>query len=99
MPHSKSSFYCNPLPLHLFQDTLLELPLHLLARLVRGRLAVEGEQAAQVELRLLQQLDLADVDLNCTVSIFTSRMVPNLPPHPGVSGPKNVVFQRTFWRG
>ena len=50
-------------PLHLLQDTLLELTLHLLALLIRGRLAVEGEQSTELELGLLQQLNLADVDL------------------------------------
>lgn len=65
MPHSKSVLFIrsNTNPLNLLKDALLELTLHLLALLVRGRLAVEGEQAAKVELGLLQQLNLADVNL------------------------------------
>jgi hypothetical protein len=49
--------------LDLLQDTLLELPLNLLALVVRPRLAVESHEGAEVEPGLLQQLDLADVDL------------------------------------
>jgi len=47
----------------LLQNTLLELPLNLLALVVSARLAVEGHQGTQVELGGLQQLNLADVDL------------------------------------
>lgn len=43
--------------------TILELPLNLLARVVRRRLAVECHQSTEVELGGLQQLNLADVDL------------------------------------
>ena len=50
-------------PSNLVQNALLELPLNLLALLVRGRLAVESQETAEVELGGLQQLDLADVDL------------------------------------
>ena len=32
------------------KNTLLELPFHLLACLVRGRLAVEGHEVAEIEL-------------------------------------------------
>lgn len=99
VPHSKSSFNCNPaLPLHLFQDTLLELPLHLLARLVGSRLAVEGEQAAQVELGLLEQLNLTDVDLFCNVSIVFTGAVRRLSAIISKTW-KLWVVQRTFWRG
>lgn len=49
--------------LHALQHPLLELPLDLLARVVLGRLAVETEKSTKVELRLLEELDLADVDL------------------------------------
>lgn len=49
--------------LDLVQDNLLELPLNLLALVVRPRLAMECHQGTQVEPRLLQQLDLADVNL------------------------------------
>ena len=37
---------------------------YLLARVVLARLAVEAEESAQVELGGLEELDLADVDLN-----------------------------------
>lgn len=63
MPHAKSVLLVPSDPLHLLKDTLLELTLHLLALLVRSRLAVESQERAQVELGLLQQLDLADVNL------------------------------------
>lgn len=49
--------------LHFLKNTLLELPLDLLTRLVRGGLAVESQQGAELELGLLEQLDLADVNL------------------------------------
>ena len=62
MPHSKSILLFVP-TLHLLQNTLLELPLNLLALLVGGGLAVESHQGAEVELGLLEQLDLADVNL------------------------------------
>lgn len=45
------------------QNGLLELPLDLLALVISGRLAVEGQEGAQVELGLLEQLNLANVDL------------------------------------
>lgn len=64
MPHAKSVLLVPSDPLHLLKDTLLELTLNLLALLVRGRLAVESQEGAQVELGLLQQLDLADVNLS-----------------------------------
>jgi hypothetical protein len=48
---------------YLLQHTLLELALHLLTLLVRGRFAVQSHQSTEVELGLLEQLDLADVDL------------------------------------
>lgn len=50
-------------PSYLLQDTLLELPLDPLALLVRGRLAVERHEGAEVELGRLEELHLADVDL------------------------------------
>jgi hypothetical protein len=49
--------------LNLLKNNLLELPLDLLALVIRTRLAVESHQSSEVELGLLQQLDLADVDL------------------------------------
>jgi hypothetical protein len=51
------------LRLHSLQDGLLELTLNLLAGLVSGRLAVEREEVAEVELGCLEELDLADVNL------------------------------------
>ena len=48
---------------NILQDALLELPLNLLALLIRRRLAVECHEATQVELGLLHELDLANVDL------------------------------------
>jgi hypothetical protein len=67
-------FFCSVLPLsgyptdyacslNLLENNLLELPLNLLALVVRCRLAVEGHEGAEVELGRLQQLDLADVYL------------------------------------
>jgi hypothetical protein len=50
--------------LHVLQNGLLELPFNLLARIVLGRLSVKGEQSTEVELGRLEELDLADVDLN-----------------------------------
>ena len=51
--------------LHVLEDSLLELAvtLDLLARVVGGGLAVEREEVAEVELGCLEELDLADVDL------------------------------------
>lgn len=49
--------------LHALQNLLLELTLHLLARLVGVGLAVEVEEGTKVELGLLEDLDLADMDL------------------------------------
>jgi hypothetical protein len=54
--------------LNVLQHTLLELPLDLLALVVGARLAVQGHQSTEVELRCLQQLDLADVYLMNSVS-------------------------------
>lgn len=51
------------MPLYLLEDTLLELPLNLLAVLVGGRLAVQRHQGTKVELGLLEQLNLADMHL------------------------------------
>lgn len=85
------------LPLHLFQDTLLELPLHLLTLLIRARLAVKGKQSAEVELGLLQQLNLADVNLYIQSASLCS-----------VTGEKKILLcqdlgfimcPRTFCRG
>lgn len=45
------------------QHRLLELPLDLLALVVGVGLAMEGEEGTEIELRLLEDLDLADVDL------------------------------------
>lgn len=53
----------NNNPLYRFEDLLTELPLHLLTLLIRARLAVQGHQGTKVELGLLEELDLADVDL------------------------------------
>jgi hypothetical protein len=38
-------------PLHILENSLLELPLDLLSRLVRCRLSVETEEGTQVEFR------------------------------------------------
>lgn len=46
------------------QNLLLELPLNLLALVIGGRLAVERKESTKVELGLLEQLNLANVDLN-----------------------------------
>lgn len=74
--------------LHRLKNGLLELTLDLLARLVGGGLAVEREQVAEVELRGLQELDLADVDLKSIVRIFARYDRHDLQP-----------FQRTSRRG
>lgn len=42
---------------------LLEFPLDLVAGIVGVGLAVEGKEGTEVELRLLEELDLANVDL------------------------------------
>ena len=42
--------------------------LNLLARIVLRRLAVKGEQGTKVELGLLEQLNLADMNLHNIVS-------------------------------
>lgn len=49
--------------LNLLQDTLLELPLNLLALVISARLAVQSHQGTKVELGGLEQLNLSDVDL------------------------------------
>lgn len=53
----------NEIPLNSFEDRVLELPLNLLALVISGRLAVEGQESTQVELGGLQELDLANVNL------------------------------------
>ena len=55
--------------LNLLEDTLLELPLDLLALVIGSRLAVESHQSTKIELGCLQQLDLSDVNLKTHVSI------------------------------
>ena len=50
-------------PLYALKNGLLELALDLVALLVGGGLAVESHEGAEVELGLLEELDLADVDL------------------------------------
>lgn len=50
-------------PLYVLENLLTELPLNLLALLIRARLAVESHQSTEVELGRLEELDLADVDL------------------------------------
>lgn len=74
--------------LHRLKNGLLELTLDLLARLVGGGLAVEREQVAEVELGGLEELDLADVDLQSIVRIFAHYDRHGLQP-----------FQRTSRRG
>ena len=49
--------------LHGLQNGLLELAINLLAGIILGRLSVEGEEGTKIELGLLEELDLADVDL------------------------------------
>ena len=51
------------MPLDLIEDSLLELTLDLLARVVLARLAVETKEGTKVELGCLEELDLSDVDL------------------------------------
>lgn len=51
------------MPLDLIEDSLLELTLDLLARVVLARLAVETKESTKVELGCLEELDLSDVDL------------------------------------
>jgi hypothetical protein len=55
---------CSMRLLDLLQHTLLELPLNLLALVIRTRLAVQRHQSTQVELGSLQQLNLANVNLH-----------------------------------
>lgn len=81
--------YAFPAPssqclLNLLKNTLLELPLNLLALVVRTRLAVESHQGSEVELGLLQQLDLADVDLSKQKKVSTEIIgVNGAPKLPG----------------
>ena len=49
--------------LYRLQNRLLELTLHLLALVIRARLAVECHQRPEVELGRLEELDLANVNL------------------------------------
>jgi hypothetical protein len=49
--------------LNILKNSLLELALDLLARVVGARLAVQTEESTKVELGCLEELDLADVDL------------------------------------
>jgi hypothetical protein len=56
--HPQTAIFSNFL-----QHLLLELPLNLLAGLVRSRLAVETEKSTEVELGCLEEFDLADVYL------------------------------------
>lgn len=53
----------NEIPLNRLKDGVLELALNLLALVISGRLAVKGEESTEVELRRLQELDLANVNL------------------------------------
>jgi hypothetical protein len=59
-----SPFPVTTNPLYRLEDSLAELTLHLLALLIGSSLAVQSHQRTQIELRLLQELDLADVDLS-----------------------------------
>lgn len=70
--------------LHVLQNGLLELAVNLLTSIVLGRLSVEGEEGTEVELGLLEELDLADVDLNA-ISMLSRRT--------------GLNCQLTFWRG
>jgi len=67
MPESQSKRKPRSHPvvvsLHALKNRLLELTLNLLTLLIRSGLAVEVEEATKVELRLLEELDLSDVDL------------------------------------
>ncbi len=85
VPKCRSPFN-RPSPLHVLQNLLLELALNLLALLVRGRLAVEGQETAEVELGLLEQLHLADVHL-LSVSFLLWAVA------------LGHRVRRTFWRG
>jgi hypothetical protein len=51
------------IPLNRLKNGVLELALNLLALVISGGLAVEGEESTEVELGRLQELDLANVDL------------------------------------
>lgn len=75
---------------NLLQDTLLELPLDLLALIVRTRLAVQGHQSSQVKLGSLEELDFANVNLKHT-KLSVRRLMSKLTSHSSVS--------LTFWRG
>jgi hypothetical protein len=75
--------------LNLLENTLLELPLNLLALVIRTRLAVQSHQGTKVELGGLEQLDLSDVDLLGGVSAH--RKFPMAVKMRG--------FRLTFWRG
>lgn len=71
---------------------LLELPLHLLALVISGRLAVQGKQSAQVELGGLEELDLADVDLEMAQQKKLTRLA-HTPIGIGTLGKNAYVLQ------
>jgi hypothetical protein len=50
-------------PLHILENSLLELPLNFLSRFVRCRFAVEAKQSTQIELGRLEELDFTYVHL------------------------------------
>lgn len=78
--------------LNLLKNNILELPLDLLTLVIRTRFAVESHQGSEVELGLLQQLDLADVDLG---GWLASR-----PRHFSGTDPVRPWEEKlTFWRG
>lgn len=55
-----------------FKNLLLELTLDLLALVIGGRLPMEVQQCTQVKLRRLEQLDLADMNLELLVDVLAA---------------------------
>jgi len=58
------SQFITKIHLHALQHLLLELPLNLLSGLIDAALSVEGEEGTEIELRSLEKLDFADVNLD-----------------------------------
>lgn len=71
-------------PSYLIQDLLLELPLNLLSRLICVGFAVEVKKSTKIELRCLQELNFADVDLDSVSYLLIA---------------PSYIVQRTFCNG
>lgn len=68
----------SSLHLNSLKHPLLELPLNLLSILVCCRLAVQSHEGTEVELGGLQELDLADVNLEEICQYYWARKLTDL---------------------